>query len=599
MPLVIQNVEYYSKAELSARGWSPEMMVTLLPKNERKKRNLPSSSGNKVQYYWPVASVLAAEASDEWRELSARAKEKRRRKAARREAKNALKRQIRELSVDANPQDAYPEARRLARRFILHIGPTNSGKTYDALQRLKQAENGVYLGPLRLLALEVYDRFTDDGILCNMITGEESIFDPAAQITASTIEIMDTERHYAVAVVDEAQMIADPFRGYNWTRALLGLCADEIHVCMAPEAEDIVKAVIDECEDEYEVVYHQRKTPLSFDKGNMSMDDVQRGDALVVFSRRAVLSLSAALARHHIRASVIYGDLPPASRREQVHRFAAGETDVVVSTDAIGMGLNLAIRRIVFVETKKFDGTEFRLLQPCEIKQIAGRAGRYGLSEHGYVKALEHESHVRNALNEPVDPIDIAYLGFPEKLLELDGELMYLMHEWKKAPTEKFYVKMDLSEIETMYQYLQEHERETFAALDKRELYDLLTCSVNIKNGDMMAQWALYCREHHEGYLQFTLPLQATGNDLQALETEYHCLDLYYQITRKTRRVCNESYLRMRKTELEFAIDEQLLRFKNRTSRRCRVCGKYLHVNNSGGYCPDCENRWNRTKKSK
>ena len=131
MPLVIQNIEYYSKAELIVRGWSPEMMVTLLPKKERKKRNLPTGNTTKVQYYWPVASVLAAEETDEWRDLSARAKEKRRRKAARREAKNALKRQIRELSVDANPQDAYPEARRLARRFILHIGPTNSGKTHD------------------------------------------------------------------------------------------------------------------------------------------------------------------------------------------------------------------------------------------------------------------------------------------------------------------------------------------------------------------------------------------------------------------------------------------------------------------------------------
>lgn len=594
MPHTIGEMEYYSKNELMARGWSPEMMVTLLPKKERKKRNVSITPNQKtVQYFWPVASVLEAEQSAEWQEMSARASEKRQRKQQRREAKMALKRQIRELSVDANPQDAYPEARRLERRFVLHIGPTNSGKTYDALQRLKQASSGVYLGPLRLLALEVYDRFTDEGILCNMITGEESVFDPEAGITASTIEIMNTERHYDVAVIDEAQMIADPFRGHNWTRALLGLCADEIHVCMAPEAEEIVKAVIDECEDDYEVVYHERKTPLSFEKGSIALEEVQKGDALVVFSRRSVLSLAAALARHHIRASVIYGDLPPASRREQVHKFAAGETDVVVSTDAIGMGLNLAIRRIIFVEVKKFDGTDFRLLLPSEIKQVAGRAGRYGLSEKGFVMALEHPSHVANALEEPVDPIDVAYLGFPEKLLTLDGELMYLMHEWKRAPTEKFYVKMDLSEIETMYEYLRENERETFAKLEKQELYELLTCAVNIKNDDMMAQWALYCRQYGRGDAEYSLPEKTFGADLKDLETEYHCLDLYYQISRKTRRTYDEDYLAQRKMELESIIDEQLMRYKNRTSRRCLRCGRYLPPDCTR-LCPACKIRWKK-----
>ena len=584
MPHIINEIEYYSKNELSARGWSPEMMVTLLPKKERKKRNINVSPSQKtVQYFWPVESVHAAEQTAEWQEMAERAKEKRRRKQERRNAKMELKRQIRELSVDANPQDAYPEARRLDRRFILHIGPTNSGKTYDALQRLKQAESGVYLGPLRLLALEVYDRFTDEGILCNMITGEESVFDPEAGITASTIEIMNTERHYDVAVIDEAQMIADPFRGHNWTRALLGICADEIHVCMAPEAEEIVKAVIDECEDDYEVVYHERKTPLNFQKGSIALEEVQKGDALVVFSRRSVLSLSSALARHHIRASVIYGDLPPASRREQVHKFASGETDVVVSTDAIGMGLNLAIRRIIFVEVKKFDGTDFRLLLPSEIKQVAGRAGRYGLSEAGYVMALEHPSHVANALDDPVDPIDIAYLG----------ELMYLMHEWKRAPTEKFYVKMDLSEIETMHEYLRENERETFAKLEKQELYELLTCAVNIKNDDMMAQWALYCRQFGRGDAQYSLPEQTFGTDLKELETEYHCLDLYYQISRKTRRTYDEEYLTNRKMVLEAMIDEQLMRYKNRTSRRCLRCGRYLPPDCTK-LCPACKIRWKK-----
>ncbi len=594
MPHTIGEVEYYSKNELKARGWTPEMMVTLLPNKERKKRTIQTGPHQTtVQYYWPVELVRQTEQSDEWRQMFEHAREKRRRKRERRNAKMEFKRQVRELSVDANPQDAYPEARQMSRRFILHIGPTNSGKTYGALRRLKEAKTGVYLGPLRLLALEIYDRFTDEGVLCNMITGEESIYDPAAGITASTIEIMNTERHYDVAVIDEAQMIADPFRGHNWTRALLGLCADEIHVCIAPEAEEIVKAVIDECEDDYEVIYHQRKTPLSFEKGSLSLREVKRGDALIVFSRRSVLSLSAALAKENIRASVIYGDLPPASRREQVHKFATGETDVVVSTDAIGMGLNLAIRRIIFVETKKFDGTNVRLLLPSEVKQVAGRAGRYGLHEEGRVMALEYPDHVARAMEEPVDPINIAYLGFPEKLLTLNESLMELMQEWKKAPTEKFYVKMDLGEIETMHDYLRDHERETFEGLSKEDLYSLLTCAVNIKNEDMMAQWARYCRQFGRGDDQYSLPSKAVGVDLQELETEYHCLDLYYQISRKTGRGYDEEYVSERKLELEALIDEQIIRYRNRTSRRCRRCGRLL-PRGYERFCPACTVRWKK-----
>ena len=143
MPKKIQGTDYYSKIELSKRGWSPEMMVTLLPTAERRKK-LVFSGGRKVMlFYWPVETVLAAEETDEFARMLSRAAEKRRLKAERRAAVNEFRRQVRELSVDANPQDAYPEARQLSRHFVLHIGPTNSGKTYDALQRLKTAERGI------------------------------------------------------------------------------------------------------------------------------------------------------------------------------------------------------------------------------------------------------------------------------------------------------------------------------------------------------------------------------------------------------------------------------------------------------------------------
>ena len=152
------------------------------------------------------------------------------------------------------------------------------------------------------------------------------------------------------------QMVADPYRGHNWTRAVLGLRAEEIHLCMAPEAEDIIVQMIKRCGDQFRVVRHKRNTRLTLETKPYNLKrDLRKGDALIVFSKKSVLALAAHLENEGTTAASYMGPAP-ATRREQVRRFLAKETDVVVSTDAIGMGLNLPIRRIVFVETRKFDG---------------------------------------------------------------------------------------------------------------------------------------------------------------------------------------------------------------------------------------------------
>ena len=165
--------------------------------------------------------------------------------------------------MEAEPEKQYPEARAMKRRFILHIGPTNSGKTYEALQRLKQAYHGIYLGPLRLLALEVYDRMMTDGIPCDMITGEEAIRTHGSFVQASTVEILDIRETYDIAVIDEAQMMADENRGSYWTRAILGIRAEEVHVCCSGTAEKLLTGMLVRCGDEYEIVRHERNTKLT------------------------------------------------------------------------------------------------------------------------------------------------------------------------------------------------------------------------------------------------------------------------------------------------------------------------------------------------
>lgn len=116
------------------------------------------------------------------------------------------------------PELEFPKAQSMKRHFILHIGPTNSGKTYQALERLKLAQNGVYLGPLRLLALEVYEKMNDAGIPCTMLTGQECLEVSDSRITASTVEMLDCDKEYDIAVIDEAQMVADDDRGHSWTQ---------------------------------------------------------------------------------------------------------------------------------------------------------------------------------------------------------------------------------------------------------------------------------------------------------------------------------------------------------------------------------------------
>ena len=164
--------------------------------------------------------------------------------------------------VPARPEMEFAEVRELRRHFIFHIGPTNSGKTFQALERLKEAACGVYLGPLRLLALEVYERMNEMGVLCTMRTGQECIEEENSRVTASTIEMADFDENYDIAVIDEAQLVADTDRGHSWTKAVLGLRAEEIHICMSPAAEQVICHLVGLCGDDYEVRRYERKTEL-------------------------------------------------------------------------------------------------------------------------------------------------------------------------------------------------------------------------------------------------------------------------------------------------------------------------------------------------
>ncbi len=500
-----------------------------------------------------------------------------------------IKKGIRE-SVNQKPEEEYPGAREMKRRFILHVGPTNSGKTHDALERLKECGHGAYFGPLRLLALEVYDKLNSEGLACSMITGEETLEVPGAVCQACTVEMLNDHDYFDIVVVDECQMVADPYRGHNWTRAVLGLRAEEIHLCMAPEAEDIIVQMIKRCGDQFRVVRHKRNTRLILETKPYNLKrDLRKGDALIVFSKKSVLALAAHLENEGTHCSVIYGSLPPATRREQVRRFLAKETDVVVSTDAIGMGLNLPIRRIVFVETRKFDGVGKRTLNPEEIKQIAGRAGRYGLYDEGFVTAIDELEVIRDGLSRLPIPIMKAYVGFPEQLLNLPAEIDTLVKIWASMDTPSIYEKMEVDELLSLYMTFEHVHQDDMDTFTRQEIYKLITCSIDIDNKMVMDLWKDYCRDYRDAdELEFPY---SPGDDLHDLESYYKMLDLYFQFSRKAGLPVQTGNLNEERRHTEEEISRILKTECASYSRKCSACGRELSWDYPFSVCEKCFER--------
>ncbi|MGL5352331.1 MAG: helicase-related protein, partial [Clostridium sp.] len=265
-----------------------------------------------------------------------------------------------EENFPKNPKDEYREARFTKRKFYIHLGDTNTGKTYNAIERLKTAKCGIYLSPLRILALENYERMNREGVICDLLTGEEEIITMGSTHTSCTVEKLNIKKDYEIAVIDEIQMIGDSQRGDAWTRALLGIRCREVHLCGALNSKDLLIKILEDCKEEYELIEYRRQIPLQVDHKPFNFKEAEVGDAIVVFSKKRVLEIAENYSKEGIKASVIYGDLQPEVRRNQYDKFINKETKILVTTDAIGMGVNLPIKRIIFLSTKKFDGEEIR-----------------------------------------------------------------------------------------------------------------------------------------------------------------------------------------------------------------------------------------------
>ena len=511
---------------------------------------------------------------------------------------SAQEKRLQSALLNAIPEhyrDLYPLARQLRRRFILHLGPTNSGKTYDGVGRLRGARNGIYLGPLRLLAAEQFETLNLEDVPCSLVTGEEQLRVPGSRVQSSTVEMADLKTHYDVAVIDECQMIGDRDRGGAWTAAILGLCADEIHACASPDAEGLLTRIITECGDELEIVRHERMTPLTVEKeGFQFPGSVRPGDALIVFSKARVHAVAAELKRKGYRVSLIYGALPPDVRRDQANRFLEGDTDVVVSTDAIAMGMNLPIERVVFLESEKYDGDITRPLTDAEIKQIAGRAGRYGLYDVGYVNAFGFKGAVAQALGKPLRPMTEAVIAFPESLLGIPLPLTQIINQWISMKDKGCFSKASTARMAQLAAMLETKNT------DKRLLYRFICIPFDETDPDLLARWrAMYhaeCAHQHIDVLpeipEWMDPEACDIRMLDGLEADYRRCDLYYNYARLFLEAPDDilEEIQRRKSMISEGIIH-ILSTQKLLQRACPACNAPLPWNWPYRLCDHCYQR--------
>jgi ATP-dependent RNA helicase SUPV3L1/SUV3 len=285
--------------------------------------------------------------------------------------------------AERNIEIRLPRRRREPATVVAHLGPTNSGKTHDALAFLAEQGRGVYAGPLRMLAQEAHRRLGavvgSDRV--GLITGEERI-NEHAPILCCTVEMAPDRGD--VLVLDEVQWADDEERGAAWTELLLAGEFEHVRLLGALDALPLVRRAFPAAE----LRVHERKLPLEF-VGARQLRALTPGTVVVAFSRKAVLALAGEVNRiKPDRVAVLYGAMPLASRREEIDRFLSGAAAVCVATDVLGHGVNLPCETLLFAETTKFDGEQRRDLLPWELAQIAGRAGRFGLVERGHVGVL-------------------------------------------------------------------------------------------------------------------------------------------------------------------------------------------------------------------
>ncbi len=499
-------------------------------------------------------------------------------------------------------KNLFPLARELKRKIVFHVGPTNSGKTYTALKELEAATTGYYLAPLRLLALEGYENLKKEGVHVSLITGEEEIIDEESTHISSTIEMMNGAVDVDVCVIDEIQMIADRDRGWAWANALIGAPAKKVILTGSSNA---LKAVEELCEylgEELEVIHFERKNELAMMSRPTSMKKIEPQTAVVAFSRRDVLSLKQQLSERY-SVSVVYGNLSPEVRREEARRFREGESQILVSTDAIAMGLNLPIKTLLFSKDNKFDGLRRRELLPSEVSQISGRAGRYGFEEKGYVGALDDNTlaTITSAFHSPLPDLELPvsvmasleHVMLIGEILETDNILDILAFFADNMEFEGPFSAANIDSMLEVAAIVSEYE------LDLKTRFFLSCAPASISSPYIESVFHRYVKQVEAGGTVLyipprDLPAFAQTNDmLLNAEDRVREISLYLWLSFKFPDLFRDTQKAIEaRVRLNNFIENSLR--QGHFTKKCRRCGKVLDFSYRFSICDECHGQSKR-----
>lgn len=333
------------------------------------------------------------------------------------------------------------------RKITILCAPTNSGKTYQGMQIVKSALRASekaecqMLFPLRVLALQIQEDFNQENIPCSLLTGEEKDIQPNSQITASTVEVFNESSELDTVFLDEGQLAFSDNRSPGYLKVICSAQCKHLVIACAPTALLQMKWFLKEIlEVPFEIKYLERLCPLAPIKEVVQYSDIKEGDLVVAFSRRRIHELAEELSGQGLKVATIYGALSPAARRSILHDYRNRKYTCCVATDAIGMGVSAPSKRVLFDKTDKFNGTTVVPLTNEEMRQIAGRAGRFGFEEFGEAGVLMGNDPTRlnellNSAPEELSPPTKLYV-LPSKtdlMATKEIGLVCGLKLWKKA----------------------------------------------------------------------------------------------------------------------------------------------------------------------